>query len=147
MKLAVSCLNHSIFVHCVQYFYALVQYIILHFLVQVTNNNKVINGIFMDNYGIRRTFETTRFPHATKKTSLKMLRFFNVKCSVPSIPSTVVKKLGGRWYICLERDGVFTIKFHNLIEKSDYLIAQMENNDKFCLHPDSLTRFTFSNNF
>uniref|UniRef100_A0AC34FU47 BTB domain-containing protein n=1 Tax=Panagrolaimus sp. ES5 TaxID=591445 RepID=A0AC34FU47_9BILA len=113
--------------------------------VEVKNGHSIINGVFMDNYGIRKKFEYPKeFYHASKPTYIKKARFHNVKLPIPSTPSTVMKMKGVEWYLCFEKDGVFTLKHYSLIERSDYLLAQMENNPEFRIHPAEKTRFTFS---
>uniref|UniRef100_A0AC34FNN5 BTB domain-containing protein n=1 Tax=Panagrolaimus sp. ES5 TaxID=591445 RepID=A0AC34FNN5_9BILA len=112
--------------------------------VEVKNGDKILTGIFMDDYGIRGAFENV---YSKKPTLSKKLRVNNVKLPIPSTPSIVMKMKGVEWYLCLEKDGVFTLKHQTLIERSDYLIAQMENNFEFELDLKKETNFKFSHNF
>uniref|UniRef100_A0AC34G261 BTB domain-containing protein n=1 Tax=Panagrolaimus sp. ES5 TaxID=591445 RepID=A0AC34G261_9BILA len=113
--------------------------------VEVENNGKIISGVFMDNYSIRLTFEN-KSPYEEYSYNSRRCHFNYTRVHIPSTRSTVMKMKGVEWYLCLEKDGVFTLKHYTLIERSDYLLAQMSNNSEFQLHSNVETRVTFSGN-
>uniref|UniRef100_A0AC34FY11 BTB domain-containing protein n=1 Tax=Panagrolaimus sp. ES5 TaxID=591445 RepID=A0AC34FY11_9BILA len=111
--------------------------------VQITNCDRIITGVFKDNLGILRAIEK-RKRFDTKQQMINKARYTSLKFPIPSTPSTVMKMKGVEWYLCLEKDEVFALKHHNLIERSDYLLAQMENNPEFELETGFVTSLTAS---
>uniref|UniRef100_A0A914P6H7 Uncharacterized protein n=1 Tax=Panagrolaimus davidi TaxID=227884 RepID=A0A914P6H7_9BILA len=75
-----------------------------------------------------------------------MLRFIHVKIPIPKTPSAVIKMKGVDWYLCLEKENVFTFKHQSRIEKNDYLICELTSPDNFQLNPVYQTRVAFFDN-
>uniref|UniRef100_A0AC35GAF9 Uncharacterized protein n=1 Tax=Panagrolaimus sp. PS1159 TaxID=55785 RepID=A0AC35GAF9_9BILA len=96
--------------------------------VQIRNADKILTGTFKDDFKIFDRVQKWEYGYTkiSHKSETKQ-RFFNLKCSIPSTPSTVQKMKGCQWYLCLEKDGVVTVKFHTMIANTDYLIAELKS--------------------
>uniref|UniRef100_A0AC34G2N8 BTB domain-containing protein n=1 Tax=Panagrolaimus sp. ES5 TaxID=591445 RepID=A0AC34G2N8_9BILA len=112
-------------------------------VVQIKNNGKTICGMFKDDIlGILLAFKKNRSCVAEQKLRSPKLRFSTLKFKVPKIPSTLTKMKGCEWYLCLEADGILTFKHQSIIQKSNYLIAEMKSSEEFKLTPGKVTSIT-----
>uniref|UniRef100_A0AC35FM88 BACK domain-containing protein n=1 Tax=Panagrolaimus sp. PS1159 TaxID=55785 RepID=A0AC35FM88_9BILA len=108
--------------------------------VTIENNGKVIAGIFDDNIGVLRRIQDKSCNDKRKNTNIA--RFLKFKFAIPSSPSTVKKMKGIDWYLCLDNDGVITLKHHSVIDRNDYILAEMKSQNEFFLTPDVKTNLT-----
>uniref|UniRef100_A0A914PWT4 BTB domain-containing protein n=1 Tax=Panagrolaimus davidi TaxID=227884 RepID=A0A914PWT4_9BILA len=106
--------------------------------VCITNNGKLITGVFNGDIGIRRAIERRRTYNITRRNTT-VIRFADYKFPILSTPSTVAKTDGIDWYLCLEEDAFFALKHRTKIEESDYLLAEMKSENGFSLTPDKET--------
>lgn len=98
------------------------------FLVKIQTADKILTGTFKDDFGFYDKYQHARYGHTTvKQKSETKQRFTNLTFNIPTIPSTVKKMKGAEWFLCLERDRVFTVKFHTKIAAGDYLIAELKS--------------------
>uniref|UniRef100_A0A914PSS0 Uncharacterized protein n=1 Tax=Panagrolaimus davidi TaxID=227884 RepID=A0A914PSS0_9BILA len=58
----------------------------------------------------------------------------------------LMESLGIDWYLCLDTDGVITLKHHSVIDQSDCILAEMKSQNEFFLTPDVKTNLTVSFN-
>uniref|UniRef100_A0AC34G6P4 Uncharacterized protein n=1 Tax=Panagrolaimus sp. ES5 TaxID=591445 RepID=A0AC34G6P4_9BILA len=107
--------------------------------VQIKNNDKTISASFNDDVlGIRAAVAKKKSCHVTRQNTTK-IRFQTLKFKVPKTPSTVSKMKGCEWYLCLETDGILNFKHHSIVQKSDYLIAEMKSSEEFELTAGATT--------
>uniref|UniRef100_A0A914ZAX3 Uncharacterized protein n=1 Tax=Panagrolaimus superbus TaxID=310955 RepID=A0A914ZAX3_9BILA len=102
--------------------------------VEIKNGDNTLTGTFKDDFKLYdqvRGYEYGR-TKITHHSEVKQ-RFFKLKFKIPSIPSTVTKMKGVEWYLCLEQDGVVTVKNHNFLANTDYLICELYAKDDFRL--------------
>uniref|UniRef100_A0A914PWG7 BTB domain-containing protein n=1 Tax=Panagrolaimus davidi TaxID=227884 RepID=A0A914PWG7_9BILA len=113
---------------------------------QIENNGNTISGVFKDSFGIREKLQMRTYSrYDTKQNSSnsnRKIRYTGLKFPIPSTSATVEKMKGGQWYLCLEEDGILTFKYHTLVQRSDYLIAEMKSDKEFVLNPNHRTRLT-----
>uniref|UniRef100_A0A914QN58 Uncharacterized protein n=1 Tax=Panagrolaimus davidi TaxID=227884 RepID=A0A914QN58_9BILA len=110
----------------------------------IENNGKAITGIFNDEIGVRCTIQDKSCNVKRKNTTIA--RFLKFRFPIPSSPSTITKMKGVDWYLCLDTGGVLTLKHHSVIDRSDYILAEMKSQSEFCLAPDVKTNLTVSFN-
>uniref|UniRef100_A0A914PW86 Uncharacterized protein n=1 Tax=Panagrolaimus davidi TaxID=227884 RepID=A0A914PW86_9BILA len=112
--------------------------------VTIENNGKVIAGIFNDEIGVRCTIQERSCNVKRKNTTIA--RFLKFRFRIPSSPSTITKMKGIDWYLCLDTSGVITLKHHSVIDRSDYILAEMKSQNEFFLTSDVTTNHTVSYN-
>uniref|UniRef100_A0A914R1C8 BTB domain-containing protein n=1 Tax=Panagrolaimus davidi TaxID=227884 RepID=A0A914R1C8_9BILA len=114
--------------------------------IKLANNNQTLAGDFQDIYDITRNIPVNGY-YSTPRQWNK-LRFSKLKFPIPSTPSVVQKMKGAEWFLCLEEDGILTVKHQSLISKTkDYLIAEMKaDKPDFQLNIFKAACLTSSNN-
>uniref|UniRef100_A0A914QEW8 Uncharacterized protein n=1 Tax=Panagrolaimus davidi TaxID=227884 RepID=A0A914QEW8_9BILA len=75
-------------------------------LVEIGNNLAV--GTFEDDIGISEAIEKNGFHKALNYVYTKQ-RFGDLKFAIPSTPSGLKKSENVKWYLCFEKDGVFSL--------------------------------------
>uniref|UniRef100_A0AC35FCF2 BTB domain-containing protein n=1 Tax=Panagrolaimus sp. PS1159 TaxID=55785 RepID=A0AC35FCF2_9BILA len=114
--------------------------------IKLANNNQTLAGDFQDIFDITRNIPVNGY-YSTPRQWNK-LRFSKLKFPIPSTPSVVQKMKGAEWFLCLEEDGILTVKHQSLISKTkDYLIAEMKaDKPDFQLNIFKAACLTSSNN-
>uniref|UniRef100_A0AC35FWJ3 BTB domain-containing protein n=1 Tax=Panagrolaimus sp. PS1159 TaxID=55785 RepID=A0AC35FWJ3_9BILA len=109
--------------------------------VSIENNRKTVTGVFKNDI-LAVSHKVT----CLKQTSTNICRFLQLKFQIPSIKSSIKKMKGVDWYLCLEEDGILTLKHHSKIKKSDYLIVEMKSETEFSLVLNKITVLSMSFN-
>uniref|UniRef100_A0A914Z1U1 Uncharacterized protein n=1 Tax=Panagrolaimus superbus TaxID=310955 RepID=A0A914Z1U1_9BILA len=83
----------------------------------------------------------------TQQSTTK-IHFWTFPFRAPETPSSVQNMKGVEWYLCMEADGGVTFKHRSVVERNDYLLAEMKSNEEFELTPGKTTFLeTGFNNF
>uniref|UniRef100_A0A914PMD8 BTB domain-containing protein n=1 Tax=Panagrolaimus davidi TaxID=227884 RepID=A0A914PMD8_9BILA len=114
--------------------------------IEITQKGNTITGVFDDNFGFRKKVERHTYPFNTRQGSNKKIRYSRLKFLRPSTPAALTKMKGVAWYLCLEEDGILTFKHHSIVQRSDYLISEMNSENEFLLYPRYLANLTASFN-
>uniref|UniRef100_A0A914P198 BTB domain-containing protein n=1 Tax=Panagrolaimus davidi TaxID=227884 RepID=A0A914P198_9BILA len=109
--------------------------------VSIENNRKTVTGVFKNDI-LAVSHKVT----CLKQTSTNMCRFLQLKFPIPSIKSSIKKMKGVDWYLCLDKNGILTLKHHSKIKRSDYLIVEMKSESEFSLTPNKITVISMSFN-
>uniref|UniRef100_A0A914Q2H7 BTB domain-containing protein n=1 Tax=Panagrolaimus davidi TaxID=227884 RepID=A0A914Q2H7_9BILA len=109
--------------------------------VSIENNRKTVTGVFKNDI-LAVSHKVT----CLKQTSTNMCRFLKLKFPIPSIKSSIKKMKGVDWYLCLDKNGILTLKHHSKIKRSDYLIVEMKSESEFSLTPNKITIISISFN-
>uniref|UniRef100_A0A914PNE9 BTB domain-containing protein n=1 Tax=Panagrolaimus davidi TaxID=227884 RepID=A0A914PNE9_9BILA len=106
--------------------------------VSIKNNGKVIVGVFTDSLNIRRAIEQ-KSNYSIQLRNTTLLRFLEFKFNVPKTAAKLEKMDGIDWYLCLEEDGILTLKHHSKVDEYDYLLVEMKSENEFSLTSNSKT--------
>uniref|UniRef100_A0A914QTS0 BTB domain-containing protein n=1 Tax=Panagrolaimus davidi TaxID=227884 RepID=A0A914QTS0_9BILA len=105
--------------------------------IQIQHNGNTVTGVFKDDFGILKEFNKRHpFQLCTKQGSDKKIRYDRLKVRRPTTPAALTKMKGVAWYLCLEEDGILTFKHHSIVQRSDYLISEMNSENEFVLNPE-----------
>uniref|UniRef100_A0AC34FB58 BTB domain-containing protein n=1 Tax=Panagrolaimus sp. ES5 TaxID=591445 RepID=A0AC34FB58_9BILA len=116
-------------------FYRMSKKFLNDFVVEVKSDGTKICGIFEDVYGIMKAVPSKGY--FTTPRQWNKIRFAQLKFKISIFPISIVQKMKGvEWYLCLERDGVLTIKFHTLIATNDFLLSEMKTSDDFMFNTE-----------
>uniref|UniRef100_A0A914QPJ6 Uncharacterized protein n=1 Tax=Panagrolaimus davidi TaxID=227884 RepID=A0A914QPJ6_9BILA len=114
-------------------------------VIKVKHYGKIIRGTFNDTLDIRSAIRKQNSCNFSQLNNTQ-IRFLDLKFPIPSNPSTVEKMKGVEFYLCLETDGILTLKNYSVVQRSDYLIAEMKPKSKFQIIPNEATFLTTRHN-
>uniref|UniRef100_A0A914XYZ3 Decapping nuclease n=1 Tax=Panagrolaimus superbus TaxID=310955 RepID=A0A914XYZ3_9BILA len=92
--------------------------------VEVKSQEKIIFGSFKDIYGVYNLLQPNG--HQSPVRTDRRQRFTKLKLTINKLLPMVKKMKGVEWYLCVEKDGILTVKHNSMIYPTDYLIAEMK---------------------
>uniref|UniRef100_A0A914PID3 BTB domain-containing protein n=1 Tax=Panagrolaimus davidi TaxID=227884 RepID=A0A914PID3_9BILA len=92
--------------------------------IKIECDGKTITGIFKDVFGIINSLSSNGYINSSNAWNEHHL--LKTRFKIPTIRSTVIQRKDIYWYLCLNNDGILTVKHQMLVTENDYIISQMK---------------------